>query len=57
MLVGLQSQQLLLVVPLVERAGLVEPFVALQADQFGVQKFGEDLGDLGLAGAGGALDH
>ena len=35
--VGLDAQQLLLVVPLVERARLVEPLVALEADQLGVE--------------------
>ena len=39
--VGLDAQQLLLVVPLVERLGLVETLVALQADQPGAG----DLGD------------
>ena len=54
---GLDAQQLLLVVPLVEGLGLVEPLVALQADQAGIEQFGDRLGQLGLAGAGGALDQ
>ena len=56
-LVGLHPQQLLLIVPFVERARLVEAFVALEADQIGVEDFGEDLGDFGLACAGGTFDE
>ena len=55
--VGLDAQQLLLVVPLVERLALVETLVALQADQPGAGQLGDRLGELGLAGAGRALDE
>ena len=54
---GLDAQQLLLVVPLVEGLGLVEALVALQADQAGAGHLGHRLGQLGLAGAGRALDQ
>ena len=54
---GLDAQELLLVVPLVERLGLVEALVALQADQAGAGHLGHRLGQLGLAGAGRALDQ
>ncbi len=54
---GLDPQQLLAVVPLVQRLGLVEAFVALQADEGPLQVFGERLGELGLANAGGAFDE
>ena len=54
---GLDAQQLLLVVPLVERLGLVEALVALQADQAGAGHLGHRLGELGLARAGRALDE
>ena len=53
----LRVEQLLRVLPLVERLGLVEPFVALQADQLGRQRGGERLGQLGLADAGRPLDE
>ena len=56
-LVQLDVQELLLVVPLVERGGGVEPFVALQADQVGLEHARHDLGDLGLAHAGVAFDQ
>src|ERR1700723_3475577 len=55
LLVGLHAQELFLIVPFVERARLIESFVTLQADQFGVENFREHLGDFGLAGAGGTL--
>ena len=54
---GLDAQQLLLVVPLVERARLVEPLVALQPDQLGAGRPRHRLGQLGLADAGRALDQ
>ena len=54
---GLDAQQLLLVVPLVERLGLVEALVALQADQPGAGHLGHRLGQLGLARARRALDE
>jgi hypothetical protein len=52
-LIGLDAKELLLVVPLVERARLVEALVALQAYQVGREQAGQDLGDLGLACARG----
>ena len=57
LLVGLHPQKLLLIVPFVERARLVESFVTLQADELGVENFGEHLGDFGLAGAGGTFNQ
>ena len=54
---GLDAQQLLLVVPLVERARLVEPLVALQPHQLGAGGPRDRLGELGLADAGRALDE
>ena len=56
-LVGLDAQELLLVVPLVERLGLVEALVALQADEPGPGHLGHGLGQLGLARAGRTLDE
>ena len=55
--VGLDAQELLPVVPLVERLGLVEALVALEADEAGTRHLRHRLGQLGLAGAGGALDE
>src|SRR3954471_8293479 len=51
---GLDAQELLAVVPLVQRLGLVEPLVALEADQLAAGGAGERLGQLRLADAGGA---
>ena len=45
------------VVPLVHRVADVEAFVALQADQFGVERRRQHLGDFGLADAGFALEE
>ena len=56
-LVGLDAQQLLLVVPLVQRFGLVEPLVALEADQPGAGHLRRRLGELRLAGASRTLDE
>ena len=56
-LARLDGEQLPLIVPLVERGVLVEPLVALQADQLGAVHGGERLGDLGLADAGFALEQ
>ena len=55
LLVGLHAQELFLIVPFVKRARLVETLVTLQADEIGVENFGEHLGDFGLAGAGGTF--
>ena len=54
---GLDAQQLLAVVPLVERLGLVEALVALQAHEAAVEVLGQRLGELGLADARRALDE
>ena len=51
------GQQLALVVPFVERGRLIEPFVALQADEGRAVDSGERLGHLGLAHAGLALQQ
>ena len=56
-LARLDGQQLALVVPLVDGGGHIQPFVALQADEPGVENDGEGLGDLGLADAGLTLDE
>ena len=56
-LARLDGEQLALIVPLVERGVLVEPLVALQADQLGAVHGGERLGDLGLADAGLAFEQ
>ncbi len=45
----LSVEELLAVLPLVQRLGLVEALVALQADQRAVERTGERLGELGLA--------
>src|SRR3954447_2857729 len=54
---SLDAQQLLLVVPLVERLGLVEALVALQSNEAGARHLGDRLGELRLAGAGGTFDE
>ena len=54
---GLDPQQLLAVVPLVQRLGLVEALVALQANQLAAGGAGERLGQLGLADPRRALDQ
>src|SRR3954454_19221268 len=54
---GLDAQQLLAVVPLVQRLGLVEPLVALQAHERAVEVAAQRLGELGLADARRALDE
>ena len=53
----LDAQQLLLVVPLVERARLVETLVALQPNQLRAGRPRHRLGQLGLPDAGRALDQ
>ena len=45
---GLDTQQLLAVVPLVEGLGLVQPLVALEADEPGAGQLGHRLGQLVL---------
>src|SRR3954447_16567387 len=54
---GLDAQQLLAIVPLVQRLGLVEALVALQAHERAVEVSRERLGQLGLADARRALDQ
>ena len=51
------AQQLLGVVPLVERAGLVDALVALQAHQAAARRLGHRARQLRLAHARGALDE
>jgi hypothetical protein len=53
--VGLDAQQLLLVVPLVQGLGLVQALVALEPDQPGPGGGGQGLGQLGLADPGRPL--
>ena len=53
----LRVEQLLAVLPLVQRLRLVEPLVALQADQLGVDRGRHRLRELGLADAGRPLDE
>ena len=54
---GPKPQQLLGVVPLVQRLGGVEPLVALQPDELPAEHVGQHPGDLGLAHAGLALEQ
>jgi MoxR-like ATPase len=54
---GLDPQQLLLVVPLEERLGLIQALVALQADEPRPRHLGDRLGELRLAGASWTLDE
>ena len=56
-LTRLDGEELALVVPLIKRGVLVEPFVALQADQLGLVDLGERLGDLRLPDARLAFDE
>ena len=54
---GLDPQQLLAVVPLVQRLGLVEALVALQAHEPALRPARQRLRELGLADPGRALDQ
>jgi hypothetical protein len=54
---GLDAQQLLAVVPLVQRLGLVEALVALQAHERALERARQRLGQLGLADTGRSLDE
>src|SRR3954469_9501086 len=54
---GLDAQELLAVVPLVQRLGLVEPLVALQAREPAAEVRRQRAGELGLAHAGRTLDE
>ena len=56
-LLELDVQELLWIVPLVERLGRVEPFVALQAYQVCAEHLGHHLGDLRLAHTRMPLDE
>src|SRR6266487_3584175 len=56
-LLELDVQELLGVVPLVKGLGGVQPFVALQAYEVGLEHGGHHLGDLGLAHARVPLDE
>ena len=49
MLIRLETQKLLLVVPFVERARLVESLVTLQPDKLRTEHVGQHLGHFGLA--------
>ena len=51
-----QLEQLARVVPLVHRVADVEAFVALQANQIGIERRGDRCGQRGLADAGFALE-
>ena len=53
----LRVQKLLGVFPLVERLGLVQPLIALQADHLQPAPGGDRFRKLGLADAGGAFDQ
>ncbi len=55
--VGLDAQELLAVVPLVEGLGLVEALVALEAHEVPSEVAGHRLGQLGLADPGRPLDE
>ena len=55
--VRLDAQQLLLVVPLIQRLGLVKALVALQPQQPGSGQRRRRLRQLGLADPGGAFDQ
>ncbi len=57
LLEDLGVEELLRVLPLVERLGLVEPLVTLQSDQLASGRGGDDLRQLGLAHAGGTFDQ
>ncbi len=54
---GPQVQELAGVVPLVDGLGDVDALVALEADQLAAGPAGQDLGHLGLADAGLALEQ
>ena len=54
---GLDLEELLAIVPLVQCLGLVQSFVALEPDQLAAGGTGEGLGQLGLADAGRPFDE
>ena len=51
------SEELFLVIPFVQRLGLVQPLVALQADEAGPEETGDGLRQLRLTGPGRPLDE
>src|SRR5262249_4548490 len=51
MLLQLDAQQLLRIIPFVNSRRGVQSFVTLKSHQSGVERFGQRLGDLGLADA------
>ena len=53
----LRVEQLLAVFPLIQCLGLVEPLIALHADQRQIEPGGNRFGQLGLADAGWAFDQ
>ena len=53
----LRVEHLLGVVPLVKRFGLVEAFVALQANELSPERIGQRARQIGLADSGGALEQ
>ena len=57
MRLGLDAQQLLAVVPLIQRPRFVEALVALQSHELAPEMARERLRELGLADARGALDE
>jgi hypothetical protein len=57
LLEDLGVEELLRVLPLVERLGLVEPLVALEPDQLAARRGRHDLGELRLAHPRGSLDQ
>src|SRR5579863_5115259 len=57
MLIRLQTQKLLLVVPFVERARLVEPLVALQTYKLRAEHLRENLGHFGFSRTRGPFDE
>ena len=54
-LLNLDSEQLALIIPFVDRRADIQAFVALQTNQWASEQCGKGLGDLGLSHAGLAL--
>ena len=57
LLVGLQAQKLLLIIPFIKRARFIQTFVALQPNQFGREHFRQHLGDFGFARSRRSFDQ
>ena len=53
----LRVQQLLAVLPFIQRLGFIQPFVALQPDQRQLEHLGSGLREFGLADARRAFDQ